>query len=194
MHRICICTFFCLVFYALGMSSVKLMETAPDSHPNYIQINSQVDRESTHELIFMVKQKNMDALTKYLEEISNPSSPKYGQHLTPDEVHKMTQNTEGTEAVKNFVTDNGGEIVDISSDGSTIKAQASVALWEKLLHTTFQTFQNTERPEDTLLRTNQYSLPSELASQVSTIRNTVQFPASMRPPPVMTRFQPVTST
>ena len=45
-----------------------------------------VHQDFSHEVIFAIKQKNMDKLTSILHDISNPYSPNYGQHWTRDEV------------------------------------------------------------------------------------------------------------
>jgi hypothetical protein len=56
-----------------------------------------VHHAHTHEVVFMIRQRNMDELTRKLEDVSDPSSPNYGQHMTMNEVVEMTANPEGSE-------------------------------------------------------------------------------------------------
>jgi Pro-kumamolisin, activation domain len=45
-----------------------------------------------HEVAFLMKPRNMDKLERLVNEISDPQHPKYGQHLTQEQLTQMTGN------------------------------------------------------------------------------------------------------
>jgi Pro-kumamolisin, activation domain len=45
-----------------------------------------------HEVMFVIKPRNMDKLERIVHEISDPNHAKYGQHLTRDQVTEITGN------------------------------------------------------------------------------------------------------
>ena len=61
------------------------------------------DASDEIELVFSLKDNNSDQLEALLAEISNPSSPKYGQYLSKAEVDEMTANPEALEKTIAFL-------------------------------------------------------------------------------------------
>jgi hypothetical protein len=51
-------------------------------------INGRAIQETTHKLIFAIKQ-NTDSLDSILDDVSNPRSLNYGRHLTRDQVSQL---------------------------------------------------------------------------------------------------------
>jgi tripeptidyl-peptidase-1 len=168
-----------------AMSSVQLMETATSHHPNYIITSIKPNPDSIHEVVFSIKPKNIESMTAILNDISNPASPNYGKHLSMEEVQEMTTNPEGTTIVKNYLITSGIEIINESPDGSFITAQAPISTLEAILSTRFSIFQNTQRSQETIIRTEQYFLPTEISKYVTSVKNTVQFPIKIRSPHIL---------
>jgi hypothetical protein len=69
-----------------------------------------VHGERTHELVFAVKQLNLDMIERILDEVSNPASSKYGHHLSRDAVHNLTANAEATIAIRDFCEKKGLQV------------------------------------------------------------------------------------
>ena len=64
------------------------MPPSPALAPAWSVVGSS-PRTTELELIFAVKQTNIEKLHDTLMEVSTPTSPKYGQHLTNDQVHAL---------------------------------------------------------------------------------------------------------
>jgi hypothetical protein len=91
-----------------------------DLHPSKVFMSKRPDlkiigkakAEATHQVVFAIKQQNLDELEQILWDVSNPASAKYGQHLTRDQVLEITRNEEATEKVKRYVQKkHGGRVV-----------------------------------------------------------------------------------
>jgi tripeptidyl-peptidase I len=137
-----------------------------------------VHHAHNHEVVFMIQQRNMDELTRILEDVSNPSSLNYGQHMTMDEVVAMTANPEGLVAVTSYLVKNGASIVSETLHGEYVTAAAPIAVWEKVLNTEFFTFHQTQVDGriEVLVRAESYSIPRELGSHVMHVMNTIDTP------------------
>lgn len=139
--------------------------------------------ESGHVVVFLVKQRNMDELTRIVHDVSDPKSPNYGNHLTHLEVKDLTSNPESRDEVVAYLEAAGVSIVSVKHWGQTITALAPVSLWENILDTEFHTFSvKTPRtdglghPKKEFFRAKTYSLPKALAMHIDTVLNTVQMP------------------
>ncbi len=143
---------------------------------------STIIKDNNHELIFAIKQNNLDVLDEILMERSNPSDPKYQQWLTYAEVTNLTANVNGTTAVQQWLEANDIKIHWKSKRGHYIKARASVATWETQLDTTFYLWQDTasesalNNSQVEYIRAVDYSVPVELLPYVASVFNTVQVP------------------
>ena len=138
------------------------------------------------ELEFYVKEKNLDYLTQYVSDISNPSSPNYGKHLTKQQLDDLTVNTEGVEKITEYLNSVGANVT--KSTSSRIWATASVSVWNEALFCQFSNFEKAGTREP-IIRTTEYSLPPDVAQHVNMIGNTVQFPVEISRGPI--RVSPV---
>jgi tripeptidyl-peptidase-1 len=93
-----------------------------------------------HEVMFAVKLRNMDELTRILYDVSDPSSENYGKHKTSQEVKELTSNPTAITKICEYLKISGAEIVSESLDGEYIKARAPVRLWEEMFSTEFYAF------------------------------------------------------
>ena len=58
----------------------------------------------TIELVFAVKQQNLDKLHETLMQVSDPDSPSYGHHLSNEEVHELVRpSKEDSNTVESFL-------------------------------------------------------------------------------------------
>ena len=154
-----------------------------------------------HEVIFHVKQLNMDVLEKIVEERSSPNHVNYQKWLSFEEVGSLISNSVGAERVIEWLNDNHIEvytafalgafppfsldiylcfqIVSKTINQDFITAKTSVGKWETVFDTKFYSWQDTH-PENMnthrVIRAKEYSLPDEIASHVEAVFNTVQVP------------------
>jgi len=137
--------------------------------------------DTAHEVVFAVKQQNLDLLEKTLMDVSNPQSPKYGQYLSREAVANMTANPVATDRIVTFLNGIGAKVTRKTRYGEYISATAPVSTWENVFQTQFQTFKHRYSSKEPVIRASQYSLPVELTNFVETVFNTVQLPP--RTPP-----------
>jgi tripeptidyl-peptidase-1 len=146
----------------------------------------------------------MDELTEELYAVSDPSSPKYGQHWTKAQVAEFTKNEEGYNRIKEYLDRFGIKVVSETLHGEYITAEASVGEWESFFKTDFYEYtidrprskpranidsyadieeQKTNNGEKLVkvIRTEEYSLPGEIADDLHAAFNTIHFPQLLAP-------------
>lgn len=131
-----------------------------------------------HEVVFSVKQSNLDKLEKLFWEVSDPNNKeKYGKFLNRQQVAELTANQKATDAITKFLLESGATITRKSRHGEYITARAKVSTWETVFNTKFYEFQQVnDKKNQPILRSVEYSLPVELNEHVETVFNTVQLP------------------
>jgi tripeptidyl-peptidase I len=137
---------------------------------------SESNKADLHDVVFAIKQRNLDSLDKFLMEVSTPGSPKYGKYLTRNEVATITAHPEATSLIENYLKKNGAEVVRKTTYGEYITARAPIELWEKLFATTFYSFKHVNDQVKPINRAVHYSVDSEIADVVSAVFQTTQFP------------------
>ena len=144
------------------------------SRPDLLKVN-QPHHDYIHELVFVVRQRNIDALTNRLHDISDPLSSRYGQHWTREEVADFTSNPIASDAILSYLRSNGVFAVSETMHGEFITASASIALWEKVLYTKFYIFHQIH--DNGLIgksvRTEKYWIPKDLDMNIESILNTI---------------------
>jgi tripeptidyl-peptidase I len=160
-------------------SSHVFKESMPSvSTRDDLQRLNRVQADVVHEIIFVVKQRNMDVIETMLHDISNPESPNYGQHLTREQVTDMTINIEARDAVQHYLALSGLVVKDVSPGGEFITAEAPIPILEKFFKTEFYHFKisSTKGQNRRYVRADKYSVPSELDQHVESVLNIVEVP------------------
>lgn len=94
-------------------------------------------------LRFGLRQSNMDKLDAMLMDVSDPSSPNYGRHWTPERVAKTFAPTQDTlNSMRGWLLGSGfpSSRIRISSTKGWIQVNATVEEAEKLLQTEYQVY------------------------------------------------------
>ena len=162
--------------FASGASRMIHMENSLSGSRNDYSRAGVAEGSTEHEVVFAVKQKNIDQLEALLYEVSDPSHAKYGQHLTRVEVADLTSNVAGTQLVSDYLVANGVQVTKYTPYGEYITAKATIAQWQELLATTFYSFHHNDDTTRNVIRSDSYFLPEELTEHVSAVFNTVQMP------------------
>jgi len=133
------------------------------------------DLDATHELIIAIKQSNLQILEEVVQTVSDPSSEKYGQYLSREEVGKLTLNAVAIDAVKNYLRAN--EILDFHQTiyGEFIRASAPRRKWEELFNAKFMAHKHVSSGK-IVYRSSSYTLDSSLIDHVFTVCNLVDLP------------------
>ena len=139
------------------------------------------------DVVFSIKQNNLDALDAFVQQASDPRSPLFGRRKTRDEVAAWTANRAGRDTVVAFVTAAGADIVAETRYGEYITARGTAGLWSALLGTQFYVYRTAADAAGTaaateFVRAEAYSIPEALQPHVAAVFNTVQMPASLHRP------------
>ncbi|KAK5288536.1 hypothetical protein LTR16_003374 [Cryomyces antarcticus] len=135
-----------------------------------------------------LKQSQFDELERHLFEVSDPSHPRYGQHLTTAEVNELVKPTDDAlGVVHDWLLDNGVEAkhLDYSPAKDWIKVSLPVNAVERLLDTSYSVFKHEDGSH--MVRTPSWSLPAHLHEHIDAVQSTNSF---FRAEPRTTKWRP----
>ena len=140
-----------------------------------------------HELIFSIKQLNVDALNDLLLLVSNISSPHYGHYLSRDEVASYTSNPSAIKSVTNYLRARGVTNFRSTKYGEYIVATAPLFMWEVIFETIFYIVassidirRRSGSGQQTVLRGLRYTMPKELDPHLHAVFNIIETPSFSR--------------
>lgn len=160
----------------LVSSSLVFKESSKAALRGDIKQLSRASPEYIHDVVFAIKQNNLDVIETILLEVSTPNHEKFGKHLTREEVYHLTKNSEAEKEVEKYLRENGAEIVKKTPYGEYIVARGPISLWEKLFNSNFYLYEKIESGQR-FVRAHEYSIDSQLDAHISTVLQTVQLPA-----------------
>ena len=129
-----------------------------------------------HEVIFVVKMRNLDKLDDKVREVSDPTSDKYLQHWSKKEVDDFVRNPESSQKVKEFILANGLTYQEDKTDGAEIylHAQGTIDTLETLFEAKFHDYRH-EYEKNVYSRSLDMTMHSSLKDHVTCIMNMVDF-------------------
>lgn len=137
-----------------------------------------IDRDFIHEVVFVIQQRNMDEITRMLHDVSDPCSSNYGQHMTQEQVTRMTENLDARDYVVSYLNRKGASVIGTTLGSEYITASATISVWESMLNTQFYAFHQTQSDGkvEKLVRAEKYWIPKDLDVHVESVFNTIQIP------------------
>ncbi|KAF7188391.1 Tripeptidyl-peptidase SED2 [Pseudocercospora fuligena] len=157
----------------LGVADGLLMESLSHTPEGWRRIRLPSSQQRLHLRIAMTAP-TPGLLEQKLYEVSNPASSSYGQHLKRDEIREMLRPApEATSDVVNWLVGSGVAPEAIAEEGEWINFVAPVDIANDLLNTSFAIYKNNHGQE--ILRTLQYSVPSELHRYIDMVQPTTRF-------------------
>jgi tripeptidyl-peptidase-1 len=115
------------------------------------------------------------ALQRTLLEVSDPRNPRYGNHLSRQELQNLVApEKDALVEVKRFMMRNGFKASDYETSGDQVKLRIPLTRAERILHTRYQQFQN-EQDGSVVIRAANYSLPEEMHRFVAMVQPTTMF-------------------
>ena len=112
--------------------------------------------------VISVKQQNLQTLFDSALAVSTPGNPRYGKHLTPDEIHQLTSpHPDDMAAVINWLADHK---ISPRREHENLHVTATVAAVSSLLKTDFHLYQRSSDGHVILRTTGEYSLPPRVAA------------------------------
>eukprot|EP00039_Didymoeca_costata_P027748 m.19110 g.19110 ORF g.19110 m.19110 type:complete len:549 (+) comp6486_c0_seq1:28-1674(+) len=132
---------------------------------------------TTFQVMFAVKQRNVDALEETLLRVSDPDSESYGKHMTMGQVKALIAPAKDSIlTVKSFLRKNG--VRDCETNGDIIRCVATLKQMESMLDVKMHSFRH--KSNATVVRATQhYTLPEDIATHVDFVAPVNRFP-SMR--------------
>lgn len=119
-------------------------------------------------------QQNQEVLEQHALEVSDPAHPRYGQHLSADEVHALVAPADESIALlQDWLVENGISSGKISPAKDWINVAIPVAKAEQLLDTVYSIFQHAD--SSTLVRAPEWSLPEHLHEHIEVVQPTTAF-------------------
>jgi tripeptidyl-peptidase I len=166
-----------------SLHAFREMATGLSAHADFVK-GSRASPTEVHDVVFVVKEKNMEELKRILFDVSDPDSPNYGNHLTPQQIEDLVSNPEAHKEVVAYLTAAGATVMHGESKGECITARAEIGVWESMLNTEFHVYSlisPTGTPDwptsqTDFFRTEKYSVPNTLDDHVAYVMNTVQTP------------------
>ncbi|KAG6861867.1 hypothetical protein C0995_011164 [Termitomyces sp. Mi166 len=121
-------------------------------------------------------QPNFHVLETHLYEVSDPYHPRYGAHLSKEEVDALVApHTDSIDAVNDWLGSHGIQDSDItrSSAGDWVTITLPVHMIEKMLDAKYYIWEHDDG--NTIVRTTSYSLPEHLHDHIDVIQPTTMF-------------------
>ncbi|KAH9913511.1 family S53 protease [Fomitopsis serialis] len=171
----------------LGKSTTRSLQVHErrDEAPNGFTLNGAANADHTLSLRIGLAQNNLVGLYDALNDVSDPSSDKYGQHLSKEEVEAFVAPTsESTEAVTAWLNEHGLNATAVSPAGDWLAVNVSVAQANSLLLADYSLFTHDSTGADTI-RTLQYSLPTDLQAHIGCVHPTTTFPSIINHSPIL---------
>ncbi|KAG0702394.1 peptidase S8/S53 domain-containing protein [Suillus ampliporus] len=129
------------------------------------------------QLKIALPQPRFPELEQHLWEVSDPSHPRYGAHLSKEETDALTApHPETLDIVNEWLASHGlaEESLIRSSANDWVTIRVPVGLAEEMLDTTYHVYKHAETG-DSIVRTTSYSLPEILHDHVDLIQPTTMF-------------------
>lgn len=178
--------FVIFVIFILHLLAVSSIMTSSNSHTIFarkgrdISQRHRADTDTNHELIFAIRNNGLDEIRRLLYDVSDPLSKSYGQYLSQEDILILSDHKNSRDAVINFLEYNNFTVIDTMQDGLYITTIASLRVIERLMSAEFHHFDVMDiavaNPYTTVVRTLQYTVPSEIQDHVKYIFNMIEFP------------------
>jgi hypothetical protein len=136
---------------------------------------SKASKKHVHQVVFAIKQKNMDLIEKSLLDVSTPGSKNYGKHWTREQIAEVTANRESGSHVIKYLTGRGVHIDSTTINMEYITASAPVALWESIFEAKFNAYAIGDSHRE-FVRAESFAMSEYLVGHVSYVYNIVDFP------------------
>lgn len=164
---------FLLVAAVASATSARVMDSLAAVPRGWESVRPALPEE-TVSLRIALKQQRAEALEQAVLDISTPGHPKYGRHLTRDELRSYTTPSQSaTLAVTRWLEDHNIQTAVADNDWVTFSTTVENA--SHLLKTDFAWYRNVENNIELKLRTLAYSVPDEVAPHIDLVQPTTRF-------------------
>ncbi|KAJ8520505.1 hypothetical protein ONZ45_g2694 [Pleurotus djamor] len=144
------------------------------------QLTRRYEPSTTIPLKFALTQSNLDKLEDYLNEVSHPKSPSYGDHWTAGKIAEtFAPSHETISTVRNWLVGSGipSERIKVSPTRGWINLDVTIAEAEELLKTEYNVYIHDTGKEH--IGCEEYHLPEHVAPHVDLVLPSVHFDAQV---------------
>jgi tripeptidyl-peptidase-1 len=126
-----------------------------------------------------LKSRNGDVIRALLLEVSDPSSPKYGQYLTNDEVTALVASEEAVVGpVVAWLRAAGARKVELVGNKDLLRVELDVAHAERAFEVSLHTLRHEVRTDIEIVRgTGKYSVPAAVAEHIDFVEGLHRLPS-----------------
>ncbi|OAA43423.1 alkaline serine protease AorO [Beauveria brongniartii RCEF 3172] len=138
-----------------------------------------------------LKQNNVESAETLIHELSDPDSPKFGQHLSPDEITNLfASSNETIDSVRQWLIASGisSGSIQISPSRTWVHFNTTVGELGQLLQTQYHEY-TSRSSKGVYLGTESYSLPKNISPLVDFILPATSFTQIPRPAVFMNKLQ-----
>jgi subtilase family serine protease len=171
--------FFIFALFNLGVTLIDARHLKIESmihRPDFNRLRRS-PAEVPHEVVFAIRQNNLETLEQMVLERSTPGSPQFQKWMNFDEVAEIIANSHATDSVMTWLLEHSVNITWQSRRGEYIRATAPISMWEHLFDTDFYVWEDVHHDQQREYhRAHQYSLPHEVADHIDSVFHTVQIP------------------
>ncbi|KAF7362509.1 Tripeptidyl peptidase A [Mycena venus] len=163
-------------FLASASASSLVKHSLPDVPSGWAEIqDAELSPSRGLNLRFGLAQHGFLQLESLLLNISDPSHPSYGKHLSKEQVHALsTPSNDTLELVDGWLATHNASSVKWSSSKDSVTAVVPISSAEKMLSTRFGVFEHV-KSRKRVVRTLSYSLPQDLAPHINFVHPTTAF-------------------
>ncbi|EPT05545.1 hypothetical protein FOMPIDRAFT_83202 [Fomitopsis schrenkii] len=161
--------------------SVRIPKSRRDAAPLSFTLAGTASTDEPLTLKIALTQSNPSGLEEALYDVSTPTSPNYGQHLSKEEAAAFVAPTsKTTAAVNSWLQQHGINSTVLTPAGDWLKIETTVGQANELFGANYNVYVHDTTGKQ-VLRTLEYSLPEELTSHITAVHPTVSFPSFVTP-------------
>jgi len=158
----------------------SVLESVETSHVSKRwTLDSLCDDDEVIELTFAIKQQNTDSIHDKLYEVSDPSSSKYGQHWSMEEIHDFLKPSDTSiAAVLNWIEQygiNSNDIQYLTVNKDFMRIKTTVKVANEMLNTKYGYWVNKEGEKHMRVQ-DVYYVPAAIVEYLDFISPTLRFP------------------
>lgn len=171
---------FCLRVCLAGSAGYQIVEQLENAPLGWLR-GDQPDPSTLIKFRLSVDSGNIESFQQNVIDLSTPGHPSYGQHLSLEQVRQqLSPPPEVSNRIVSWLNSENITADSIATDGNWFTFSTSVAQAERLLKTQFFHYQKSDT-ETSVIRSLQYSVPSEIHSLIQVIQPTTRFAEFSRP-------------
>lgn len=130
------------------------------------------------DVIFALKQRNTDKLSRLFEAVTNPESPQYGQYLEIGQITAIIEPSEETiETVMNWLSFHGVTDAVLTKNRDHVQASIALSTLKRMFEVEFRTYMHRRTGRMHTTSVAAYSVPARLSAHLDFVVGFSGFPS-----------------